>query len=104
MTLETLEKKRKRLIFRSWHRGMKELDQIMGSFANKYVPVFTAEELDLYDEVLQNSDPEMYDWICQREQVPDEKNSVILEKLINYDYAAHAKKYGRSTGSDEAIL
>lgn len=99
MTLENLTNKRKRLIFRSWHRGMKEMDQIMGSFANQYVPNFSEAELDLYEQLLENSDPEMYDWICGRVEAPANKNSVILEKLLGYDYATT-----RSTGSDEANI
>ena len=75
------------------------MDQIMGSFANQYVPVFTSEELDCYEELLQNSDPDIYDWICRREEVPANKHSDILEKLLNYDYASQ-----RSAGSDEANL
>lgn len=99
MTLENIENKRKRLIFRSWHRGTKEMDQILGSFANKYVPQFSETDLDLYEQLLENSDPEMYDWICGRVDVPANKTSGILEKLLNYDYATE-----RSTGSDEANL
>lgn len=99
MVEETLENKRKRLLFRSWHRGTKEMDQILGSFANQNIPKFTAEELVEYERVLDNSDPEMYDWICGRAEVPDDKQSPILEKLLNYDYATQ-----RSTGSDEANL
>ncbi len=101
MTLETetLENKRKRLVFRSWHRGTKEMDLIMGSFANQYVPDFTPEELDLYEELLQNSDLDVYDWICGRVEVPSDKNSDVLEKLLKYNYVTE-----RSTGSDEAAL
>ncbi len=99
MSLENVNNKRKRLIFRSWHRGTKEMDQILGSFANKHIPDFSEEELDLYEQLLENSDPEMYDWICGRVEVPANKNSAILEKLLNYDYATE-----RSTGSDEANL
>jgi antitoxin CptB len=99
MTVENTDNKRKRLIFRSWHRGMKEMDQIMGSFANQYVPKFSDEELDVYEQVLENSDPEMYDWICGRVEVPANKASDVLNKLLSYDYATY-----RSTGSDEANL
>lgn len=75
------------------------MDQILGSFANKYVPEFSEAELDLYAQLLENSDPELYDWICGRVEVPANKNSEILEKLLNYNYATD-----RSTGSDEAKL
>lgn len=75
------------------------MDQILGSFANKYVPEFSESELDLYEELLENSDPEMYDWICRRIEVPANKTSDILDKLLSYDYAST-----RSTGSDEANI
>ncbi len=97
MIVESLEKKRKRLIFRSWHRGMKEMDQIIGSFANDYVPTYSEAELALFEEVLQNSDPELYDWICRRIEVPANKVNPILDEILKYNYAAK-----RSTGSDEA--
>ncbi len=73
------------------------MDQIMGSFANDYVPNFSVEELDLFEEVLQNSDPELYDWICKREDIPANKANSILDQLLKYDYATK-----RSRGSDEA--
>jgi len=99
MVEEILENKRKRLLFRSWHRGTKEMDQILGSFANQHISHFSEEELVEYEGILDNSDPEMYDWICGRVDVPANKKSPILEKLLNYDYATQ-----RSTGSDEANL
>ena len=99
MTVENLDKKRKRLIFRSWHRGMKEMDQIIGSFANDYVPTYSEAELDSFEEVLENSDPELYDWIIRRLEIPANKQSDILTQLLKYDYASK-----RSTGSDEAKL
>ena len=97
MSIETINNKRKRLIFRSWHRGMKEMDQIMGSFANDYVPNYSPEQLDLFEQVLQNSDPDLYDWIFRRVDVPANKANPILDELLKYDYATK-----RSRGSDEA--
>ena len=94
MTVETLETKRKRLIFRSWHRGTREMDLIMGSFAEANVPGFNEAELDLYEEVLQNPDPDVYDWILGRIAVPANLNNVIIEKLLQHHYAT-----GRPTGN-----
>ena len=91
------DKKRKQLIFRSWHRGTKEMDQIMGSFANDHVPHYSDAELNAYEDVLQNSDPELYDWICGRCEPPANKMNDVLAQLLKYDYASK-----RSRGSDEA--
>lgn len=97
MTVETLETKRKRLIFRSWHRGTREMDLIMGSFAEANVPGFNEAELDLYEEVLQNPDPDMYDWITGRIPVPANINNTIIEKLLQHHYAT-----GRLSGNNNA--
>ncbi len=70
MSSETLENWRKRLIFRSDHRGTKEMDIIMGGFAKEHVPSFNEDELKAYEELLQENDPNLYNWIIDKEQPP----------------------------------
>lgn len=84
---ETIENKRKRLIFRSEHRGTKEMDLIMGSFAKKHVPSFSEEELSHYDEVLNISDPDLYNWITGKEEPPANDMNPVLEKLLEHKFA-----------------
>ena len=84
---ETIENKRKRLIFRSEHRGTKEMDIVMGSFARKNVPDFSEEELSLFDMILQENDPDLYNWLTRKEQVPSEKMNVVFEKLLDHKIA-----------------
>lgn len=62
------------------------MDLIMGSFADKYIPEFGPEELDYYEEVLQNSDPDLYDWISGRCEVPANLINPVLEKLLTHQY------------------
>ena len=81
MTEETTEKKRKRLIFRSWHRGTKEMDLILGSFAERNVQNFTEAELAQYDELLQLSDPDLYNWVTGKEEPPANLEGDMFEKL-----------------------
>ncbi len=90
MTLEELDKRRKRLIFRSWHRGTREMDLIMGTFADKHVPGMEQEELDLYEELLHTPDPDVYDWISGQKAAPANLMNPVLEKLLTHDYASHS--------------
>ncbi len=96
-SLEDSEKKRKRLVFRSWHRGTREMDLIMGSFADSYVSAFSEEELAQYDEILQNSDPDLYNWITGKEKAPANIITPVLEKLLGYNYAEHRETDRSST-------
>ena len=87
MSLAEIENTRKRLIFRSWHRGTKEMDLMMGRFADAHVPTFTEEDLNQYEEILSYSDPDLYNWISGREETPANLVSPVMEKLLNYSFS-----------------
>lgn len=84
MTVEDIETRRKRLIFRSWHRGMREMDLILGNFADRHIPDFSEGELAQYEDILMHSDPDLYNWISGREEAPANYMTPVLEKLLAY--------------------
>lgn len=84
---ETIENKRKRLIFRSDHRGTKEMDLLLGSFAKKHVPSMSEEELEQFDEILKENDPNLYNWITGKEPEPENVQSPLFDKIKNHKYA-----------------
>jgi antitoxin CptB len=77
---------RKRLIFRSWHRGTREMDLIMGRFADAAVPEMSESDLADYAKLLEESDPDIYDWLCARAEVPEASNSGVLQHLIRHHF------------------
>lgn len=79
-----MENTRKKLIYRSWHRGTKEMDLIMGHFADQFVPTCSSDELKAYEELLVENDPDLYNWISGREDVPDDLQNPVLDKLIGF--------------------
>lgn len=82
---ETIENKRRRLIFRSDHRGTKEMDVILGRFAKAHVPGFSEDELAQFDALLCNNDPDLYNWITQKEPAPPEITGLsVFQKLLAF--------------------
>lgn len=73
-----------RLRFRSWHRGTREMDLLMGSFADRYLPAFTLKQLDQYQSILEMSDPDLYNWITGKEEVPPEYRSDVMQMLCQH--------------------
>ena len=61
---------RKRLLIRSWRRGTKELDLILGKFSNDNVRKLEMTELDLYEQLLSNDDHVIYNWLFEKEEIP----------------------------------
>ena len=84
---ETVENWRKRLTFRAWHRGTREMDLLIGSFADKYINGFDAADLAIFEEVLINNDPDVYDWIIGRQKAPEELKSRVLDLLLGHQFA-----------------
>ena len=84
MTEEPIENRRKRLIFRSWHRGTREMDIIMGSFADANVPGFDDAQLMQYEEILNHPDPDVYDWVAGRTPVPANFMNAVMGKLLEH--------------------
>ncbi len=87
MSLDSLENTRKRLIFRSEHRGTKEMDLLLGSFAKKHVPDFSEDELVQYEELLKENDPNLYNWITGKEEAPANVQSDVFARLKNHKFA-----------------
>lgn len=76
-----LDTRRKRLIFRSEHRGTKEMDLLMGSFARQHLGMMSEEEVDAYEALMENNDPDLYNWITQAEPVPAEWQGPLMARL-----------------------
>ena len=70
---------RKRLIIRSWRRGTKELDLILGGFSNNNVNKLEMAELDLYEKLLSNDDYVIYNWLFGKEESPKIFNNLIKQ-------------------------
>jgi antitoxin CptB len=68
---------RKRLSIRSWRRGTKELDLILGQFSDKYLKELEISELKLYEKFLSNDDYLIYNWLFSKEDSPKIFKSLI---------------------------
>jgi antitoxin CptB len=66
---DTLFMRRKRARFRSWHRGTREADLLIGSFADEHLDGFAPEQLDRFEALLEEVDADLVDWITGRSAV-----------------------------------
>ena len=56
----------KRLRMRSWRRGIKEMDLILGPWADAHVAGLDAGTLDIYEALLGENDHDLYQWVTAR--------------------------------------
>lgn len=86
---ETAEIRLRRLRLRSWRRGMKEMDLILGRFADACLATLAPDELDAFEALLDESDPDLYRRISAKVRggdVDTGRAAGMLDRI-----AAHAK-------------
>jgi antitoxin CptB len=82
--------RRKRLLFRSWHRGLREADLLLGSFAERHLAAFNDGQLARFEALLEASDAYLLDWITGREPPPSEYDTDVLRLILNFQYRPRA--------------
>lgn len=83
---EDPERRRKRLIFRARHRGMKELDLLVGGFAERHLGELNEAQLDRFEALLDVPEPLMYRWLLHREPPPAAYDHDVMKLLLNFKY------------------
>ncbi len=79
---EDIEIKRKRLLFRSKHRGTKEMDILLGGYYEENMECFEIVELAEFEKLLEFPDDDLYAWSVGRSPVPENVSSPVLDKFI----------------------
>ncbi|HVL21761.1 MAG TPA: succinate dehydrogenase assembly factor 2 [Amaricoccus sp.] len=64
----------KRLRIRAWRRGIRELDLLLGPFAEAQTATL---ELDAFERLLAENDTEVYDWFLERVSPPEEYAALL---------------------------
>jgi antitoxin CptB len=78
---ESLDPRRRRLLFRARHRGTKEADLMIGAFTERNIAGFTTAELDELEAVLEFPDVDLADWLSGRHPIPPECRSPMLDRM-----------------------
>ena len=84
---DDLDKQRKRLHFRSFRRGTKESDLVIGGFAVANLARMDAAALDQFESLLNRNDPEVLAWITGLADPPAEFDNEVMDELRSFKNA-----------------
>ena len=90
MSTDQLNERRRKLKFRAWRRGFREMDLLMGSFADAHIAGLNEEELSEFERLLSTPDWEVYAWLIGQKSVPGNYESELLTRMMEFRYEAHA--------------
>lgn len=81
-TTADLPPRQRKLLFRSWHRGMREMDLILGQFADLHIQTLSERELDQYEALMEALDRDLLKWVTGEADVPAEFDTHIFHKIV----------------------
>ncbi|MEO9968411.1 MAG: succinate dehydrogenase assembly factor 2 [Hyphomonadaceae bacterium] len=85
-----MDSRQKKLIFRAWRRGFREMDLLMGTFADEHIPNMDEDGLAEFERLLSIPDWEVYAWLVGQKPVPDNHSGPVLDALIAFRYVAQS--------------
>lgn len=80
-TSADLDPRRRRLLFRAWHRGIREMDLIMGRFADAAIGAMTDRELTDFERLIEVPDPDLFRWISDEAETPENYDTAVFRRL-----------------------
>jgi len=92
---EGLDARRRRLLFRAWRRGVREMDLIVGRFADAHIEALDEAGLDDFERLIEVPNAALYSWVIGAETVPADYDTAVLGELRDFHGGAgntHAGK------------
>jgi antitoxin CptB len=94
--------RRKKLLFRAWHRGTREADLLLGHFAERHLAGFDSGQLDRFEALLELPDATLYDWIAGRDVPPEDQRSDVTRMLMDFRFIDPAPLAGEDGEKPQA--
>ncbi len=82
--MKILTDDQKRLIYRSWHRGTREMDLLLGKFSDAHVPDLDGRGITDYDRLLACEDPDLWDWYTGKSPVPSADDTPVMRAFLGF--------------------
>jgi antitoxin CptB len=84
-----LDDRRKRLLFRCWHRGTREMDLILGRFADAEIARLGDDELSQLEHLIEVPDPDLYAALTGDKPLPPEYASGLYDRIKSFRAVDH---------------
>ena len=76
-----LDIRRRQILFRAWHRGTREMDLLMGRFADAALAKLSDAELGEFERLIEMPDGELFAWIMGEAEPPPDVDTPLFRQL-----------------------
>lgn len=79
-----LDPRRRKILFRCWHRGTKEMDLVFGRFADSEIDGLDDSELDAFEVLMEFPDRDLFSWISGEVIPPISVQTNVYSKIVAF--------------------
>ena len=79
---EDISMRRKKLRYRAWHRGTREMDLVLGPYADAHTEAMDEAQLDRLEALMSEEDPPLLTWVMGQEEPPAHVDRAFLDEVI----------------------
>ena len=84
LTSAGLDPRRRRILFRCWHRGIREMDLVFGQFAEAEIATLSETELDEFETIMAEEDNDLVRWVMGTWPVPERFQTLMFARIAAY--------------------
>ncbi|ACB94542.1 succinate dehydrogenase assembly factor 2 [Beijerinckia indica] len=79
-----LDTRRRRIQFRAWHRGMREMDLLLGGFVDSELAKLSDAELDDLEHLMDALDRDLFTWLTGEVALPADYDTPMFHKILAF--------------------
>jgi antitoxin CptB len=92
LAIGELEARRRRLCYRAWHRGTKEMDLVLGPYADAHAISLDETALTALETLMDEADTDLLKWVMGQEAPPPDVDTELLARLVAFRQATTRMK------------
>ena len=79
-----LDPRRRKALFRCWHRGTREMDLVLGRFADAEIDRLDDEELTVFEHLMEAPDRDLFTWLTRSAETPANYDTPVFRRIRAY--------------------
>ncbi len=83
-TSDDLDVRRRKALYHAWHRGTRELDLLLGRFADAEIGALSDDDLSAFERLMEAPDRDLFGWILGRDAIPENWDGAVLRRIIAF--------------------
>ena len=87
LTSDGLDARQRRILYRSWHRGTREVDLLLGPFVEAEIDSMEPAEIDTLEHLMDAPDQELYAWFTGAKAVPELYDTPLFRRIRDFQMA-----------------